>query len=124
MSAGPTWDQLERRLRSKLLDTNTHIRLGQLTRLAGLVEYDDSGNEPVRIKVDPMWVGIVGTVMHELLHVELDAVVAQLGEAEEVAIEAIGNAMLERVYKSERRSRWWRTNIARRVKIERALVGK
>jgi len=112
-----TPDSLERALRKRLLDPRTRIKLGKPHGFSGQVEWTDNPMDGVKITVDQSWVSVVGTVIHELVHVELENVLGPLGdELEELAVEAIAGAIEKRVYDSRARCRWWERKVASRVR--------
>lgn len=110
-------ESLERSLRKRLLDPRTRIKLGKIKDYGGHVEWTDNADDGINIKVDPRWVAVVGTVIHELVHVELETVLAPLGdELEELAVTAVADHIEERVYASRARRRWWEKHVASRVR--------
>lgn len=115
-----TPERLERALRRRLLDPKTRIKLGPVKGFAGTVEWTANPSDGVDISVNPQWAAVVGTVIHELVHVELETFMEPLGdEIEELAVEAISESLAKRVYHSKRRSAWWERHVKARVRTNK-----
>lgn len=120
MPAKPKWSlaTLERALRRELV-ARGRVRSKKLDRVSAQVEWTDDG--PISADFDPLWLGQVSAVAHELMHIVLEpelAAFAEYGKKDkedlgEIALNAWEKAIVERIQDSSRRTAWWRKAIAR-----------
>lgn len=80
-----------------------------------LSEWEDGGGT-IHIKIDPAKDGDIPCVIHELIHVALEAPLRQTfdSELEEVAVAALEAKIVQTL--SARSTKWWRAEIQRRVR--------
>lgn len=111
--AGPTYGEYEKELRRILVERVKEIRLMRHPMWSGRIIYE--GDVVRRFRIDPFWMGIGTTVIHELIHYQRREVEGSKGSLDEAEVLGVERAMWKFILKKQR-WRWWRREIYRRLR--------
>lgn len=101
-----TFKELEKRLRARLKQVSVHRTRNR--NLAGLADPDKQ-----RIYLNPLHGGLLETLIHELLHLELRLELNPFGQTlEEHLVTALADKLVRQINRSKARSAWWSKRLA------------
>lgn len=101
-----TFKELEKRLRARLKQVT--VLPTKNKNLAGLA---DSNKQ--RIYLNPVHGGLLETLLHELLHLELCFELNPFGRTlEEHIVAALADKLVRQINRSKQRSEWWNKRLS------------
>lgn len=107
---------MERELRRALMRPDTRLRTTQLSK--EVLAWVDYNGRHVEVTLDPMRGGLIECVVHELIHAVYAKPLKAWGRFEEPIVVALEGEMMGFINTDERKVRWWREAIARKLDKE------